>query len=96
MLNKDGWYEFRGFTIDPTSLESIRDYVEHGADPGSFLAAIICNDLKATVAQADDTNMANIPAFVCYFYNEVPSDCWGSSEKMIKHMAKKAVQRAGV
>jgi hypothetical protein len=95
MLNHEGIYEFRGYAIGPVMIESIRDYVNHGAEPGSFLSAVICNNLKEAVACADDTNLANLPAFVSFFYNEVPSNIWGTSEKMIRHMAAKAVERIG-
>lgn len=93
MKNTDGSYEFRGFTIDAHMMEGIRNYVEHGIEPGSFLSAVICNDLKGAVAAADFRNMPNLPAFVGYFYNEAPSQCWGSNEKMIAWMAKRSVER---
>ena len=96
MMNTDGSYEFRGFTIDADMLEGIRNYVDHGIEPGSFLSAVICNDLKAAVGAADYRNIRNIPAFVGYFYNEAPSACWGSNEKMIAWMAAKAVARVGL
>jgi hypothetical protein len=34
------------------------------------------------VGRADDQNIKVLPAFVAYFYNEAPSQCWGSKEKM--------------
>lgn len=96
MLNKDGSYEFRGFTISPTMVEDIRTYIDHGVDPGNFLSAVICNNLKEAVGRADDADMAALPAFVAFFYNEAPSACWGSLDKMTKYMAAKAVKRTGL
>ena len=37
--------------------------------------------------------MANIPAYVGYFYNEAPSNCWGSSELMGAWMNHKQMER---
>ena len=33
-----------------------RLYIEHGVIPGSFLQAIICNDLTESFKRADDVN----------------------------------------
>ena len=75
-------YEFNGFYIREQMMGGIKRYVESGISPGSFLTAIIQNDLSGAVANADDENLRNIPAFVSYFYNECPSGCWGSPHKM--------------
>jgi hypothetical protein len=74
-------YRFRQFSISPLMLDAIRRYIVDGLPPGHFLTAIIDNDLREAVMRADDENMPNIPAFVAYFYNEAPADCWGSSHK---------------
>ncbi len=95
-MRNDGTYEFNGYMIEAFTVEAIRRYIDHGIEPGSFLSAVICNDLKSAVGKADVFNMANLPAFVGYFYNEAPSSCWGSNERMIAWMAKKAVERVGL
>lgn len=64
--------------------DSIDRYVIHHARPGSFLTAIICNNLKEAVMFADEENMQNIPAYVNYFYNHAPANCWGSKKIMDK------------
>jgi hypothetical protein len=63
-------------------MPAIRAYVEDHRVPGHFLQAVICNDLRGAIDRADEENLANLPAFVGYFYNEAPSGCWGSKEKM--------------
>ena len=75
-------YRFNQFHIPERMMPGIRLYVEHGLQPGSFLSAIIQNNLSEAVGRADSENLKNIPAFVAYFYNECPSNCWGSPEKM--------------
>jgi len=75
-------YGFQTYEIPKIMREGLRLYVEDRVRPGGFLTAVIQNNLKETVAMADDVNMPNIPAFVNYFYNHAPSLCWGSPEKM--------------
>ncbi len=58
----------------------IRNYVDHRIPPGSFLEAVLCNDLKTACAQADHINRHALFEIVSYLYNEVPYDCWGSVE----------------
>ena len=75
-------YRFRDFYIRDQMMEGIRDYIDHGVPCGSFLTAVICNDLKNAVGRADEENLRNLPAFVGYFYSEAPAPCWGSEEEM--------------
>ena len=74
-------YRFRHYSIRPDMMRSIRRYIDHGIPSGSFLTAVIENNLSEAVSCADDENCANLPAFVAYFYNEAPSLCWGSADK---------------
>ncbi|MCK4498935.1 hypothetical protein KAU11_00385 [Candidatus Babeliales bacterium] len=75
-------YTFMNFYIPDYMMQSIQLYVEQRIKPGSFLCAVICNNLGDAVGQADNININNLPAYAAYFYNEVPSLCWGSKEKM--------------
>lgn len=74
-------YRFRDYSIRDDMMGAIRRYIDHGIPPGSFLTAVIENNLSEAVGRADDENCANLPAFVAYFYNEASSACWGSPEK---------------
>ena len=86
----------REMAIDYTKLpEHIRDsvqrYIETGCPVGSFLTAVISNDLCSAFACADSINSTNMQRIVGFFYNEAPSTCWGSPEKMnawIEHHQK--------
>lgn len=75
-------WDFQGFVISDRMVAAIERYVREGVPPGDFLTAVICNDLKRAVSAADEDNRRNLPAFVGYFYNNCPSGCWGSKEKM--------------
>lgn len=76
------FYQTDGFEIPDYMASQVVDYVEKGEVPGEFLQNIISNDLKGAVAHADDTNMRNIVAYVKFFYNRAPAQCWGSLANM--------------
>ena len=73
---------FKHFYIPDRMMEGIKLYIQHGVRPGSFLQAIITNNLKEAVGRADDENRRNLPAHVEYFYNYAPYQCWGSEKIM--------------
>ena len=58
-------------------------WIEHGIEPGSFMQAVICNNLTLACMYADHINKYRLFDFVNFFHNEAPSACWGSEEKMI-------------
>lgn len=61
-------------------MAAIERYVQHNIRPGGFLTAVLSNDLKEACSQADDHNINIIPVYVAYFYNKIPSGCWGSRD----------------
>ena len=76
------FYKFREFYIPERMGGGINRYIHNNIRPGEFLCAVISNDLREAVGQADDENIANLPAYVSYFYNKAPHNCWGSKKKM--------------
>lgn len=72
-------YHYLNFYISKRMMNPIQEYIENGVETGSFLKAIICNDLAKAVRRADEENMNNIPAFIAFFYNHAPSECWGNA-----------------
>jgi hypothetical protein len=77
------------YSIPERMRGSITRYIEDRAIPGDFLQAVICNNLSEAVGRADDENIRNLPAYVNFFYNHAPFQCWGSSEKMVKWLGNK-------
>jgi len=71
-----------GSLIEPRFKEAIAGYVEHHQRPGGFLTAVLSNDLIRAIGHADDYALDNLPHIVSYIYNEIPSGCWGSPEKV--------------
>lgn len=75
-------YTFMDWSIGQHMMDGIKRYLCEFIPPGSFLTAIICNNLKEAVGRADGENIRNIPAFVSFFYNEAPLNSWGSIDDM--------------
>jgi len=65
-------------------------YILHNIEPGGFLSAVICNDLKEAVNRADRVNIQRIPEIVRFFYWHAPSICWGSPEKFEAWLSKRS------
>lgn len=61
--------------------EGARLWIEHGIEPGSFLTAVIRNDLKEACAMADDENRFRLFQIVSWWYNKAPELCWGSPNR---------------
>jgi hypothetical protein len=87
-------YRFRKFYIPSRMMGGLRRYVDEGILPGDFLTAVLRNDLRAACQRADDENLENLPAFVCWLYNEAPGGSWGSPERVQAYSEAKRAQRA--
>jgi hypothetical protein len=61
---------------------AFKSYFEKKLYPGSFLTAVLSNNLVKTVSTADSFNLAALPLIVEYMYNYLPYECWGSEEKI--------------
>jgi hypothetical protein len=58
--------------------DSVRRWVEDGVRPGSFLVALLANDLAMASVHADQTNLSNIREWALFLLNEMPDTMWGS------------------
>lgn len=68
--------------IPQLTLEGIRNYVDNKVPTGSFLRAVLENNLLEAFKCADEFNIAAMQEIVAYCYWEIPSNCWGSAEKV--------------
>jgi len=80
-------YEFRGIKLDKHDLYPFNDYIVNRVPPGSFVTAVLQNNLFSCYFHADDNNFQKVPAYVAYLYNHAPANCWGS-EKAIEAWLK--------
>lgn len=46
------------------------------------LEEVTLDNLKDQVSQGDEPEWEMLPALVSYLYNELPSSCWGSRDKV--------------
>ena len=60
----------------------IARYVEFGIMPGSFLQAVVENDLKGAIRNADQDSLASLAATVSWFHNHSLGTCYGSPERV--------------
>jgi len=62
--------------------DGLRLYFDHGIEPGSFMTAVLCNDLRESFGRADHINRERLFDIVSFLYCDAPSSCWGSPEKV--------------
>lgn len=68
-------------------IGALRRYIENGIPPGSFLMAVLRNDLSSAVRSADDINKYRIADYIIFLSNYAPSGCYGSPDKVREWMA---------
>lgn len=66
--------------IPPEIKASIDGHVMSGKPTGSFVQAVLENDLKTAVLKADEANYLLLGAIIGYCCNELPVVCWGSED----------------
>jgi len=60
--------------------EGLQRYVVHHIPTGSFLLAVLSNDLREACARADTHCQSRIWNIVYFLVNYCPLGCWGSTE----------------
>ena len=68
-------------------IESLERYVNDRCPTGSFLRAVLSNDLMDACARADMRNQRRLPEIASYIYNNLPMLCWGSLNKVESWLA---------
>ena len=81
-------YSFRGHVIPARMGPALDRWVVNGQLPGEFLQAVLRNDLREAVGRADAENLAALPAYIGFLYNEAPGASWGSAEKVAAWAAR--------
>ena len=66
--------------------QSLNDYITNGWQPGSFLVAVLSNDLFDAISRADDDSRRNLSKIVDWIYNNMPSSLYGTREKVSNHL----------
>ena len=63
-------------------VDGLAGYIAEGYPVGSYLEALLSNDLRGVFTRGDDSSLAGLHSTVMFLYNDAPSACWGSAEKM--------------
>lgn len=61
---------------------AVKRYIMDGVQPGSFLTAVLENDLFGAYGRADLVNAKALPEYVQFIYSYAPAACWGSPSKV--------------
>ncbi len=62
--------------------DAMSRYVLDGHPVGSFLRAVLSNDLETAFMHADDTNRLCMIDFVTFLHDYAPDECRGSVERV--------------
>jgi len=76
MLNNEN------YNIPKHTYEALKKYVEQKIPTGGFLFAILTNNLFEAASKADIKNTNKLFDICNFIYNEIPSDCWGTKDKV--------------
>lgn len=83
----------------PQSLRcGLVNYIEKGRPVGSFVYAVLCNDLRAAVFRADPDNRLHLSSIVRWIWNYAPLRAWGSEMDVLTWMEIKrmdTMEKAG-
>lgn len=67
--------------------DAAREWAEHGLPHpdmlGSFMRAVLTNDLMGAFASADDVNGKRMRDWAMWLYNDAPSLCHGTEGRML-------------
>lgn len=66
--------------VPDNTIDSLIRYVNNGIPTGSFLEAVLSNDLFTAVTRADQWNKQALPRICELIYNYLPGSCHGSHE----------------
>lgn len=61
-------------------IEGLAHHIVHGSPTGSFLEAVLSNDLRRSFERGDSESLAGLGRIVTFLYNDAPRRCWGSLE----------------
>jgi hypothetical protein len=63
--------------------EGLLRYFSDGILPGSFLQAVLCNNLIEAVRRADPISFHALPSLFEFLVAYAPADSWGAREKVL-------------
>jgi len=73
--------------------DGLKEYLEHGIVPGSFLQAVLTNDLYGAVMRADETNINRLPDYMRFLHNYVDPRAFGNPRNVSEWIARRKQER---
>jgi hypothetical protein len=70
------------YRIPENLHEGLIAFIVDGRPTGSFLMAVLQNNLSQACYNADENSAEALVRIVRWLYNEVPGNCWGSPENV--------------
>ena len=70
--------EFAKRDLPDYMVEGMYNYLTYKIPPGSFMSAVLCNDLYAACQCADGTNRFRLFGYIDFLHNEAPTKSFGS------------------
>ncbi|NDD53226.1 hypothetical protein EBZ39_05025 [bacterium] len=83
------WFTGQYSLIPERMQDAIKRYVIDRVKPGSFLTAVITNNLRRAFDYADDENVKLIGLYVQWFTDFPPALCWGDEQSMNKWLRER-------
>ena len=74
--------EYAPMIAHGVTLAGLQNYAWHRVPPGGFLTAVLQNDLMEAAQRMDHYNAGLLRLIVQFMHNHLPSDCYGSPEKV--------------
>jgi hypothetical protein len=75
------------YALNEADIGCLTRYIEHRIEPGSFVRAVLCNNLREAMACADHINRRRVFEWTSWLYNNAPRDCWGNEIKVSAWLA---------
>lgn len=63
--------------------DGLMEYCIIGRPVGGFLTAVLSNDLRESIARADENSLAGLKGLVQFLHNYSPPGCWGTRNKVL-------------
>ncbi len=90
------WYRNRliDFSVPEHDHDGLIRWLTEGLAPGSFLTAVLSNDLREACARADPINQTALCRIVRFLANDAPLGSWGSAREVEYWYATHQARRA--
>jgi hypothetical protein len=72
--------------LRPDTFQTLERYYLKGYDPGSYMLAVLTNDLFGAMGAGDSESLFELNHLCTYIYSYLPASAWGSKEKVRAHV----------